>query len=426
MADKDFPHASILQGLRFTAQVAVPNVIQGLFRRRQTAAAVADRAHADGLARGFMEGMRRSYADGPVWVRVAKDEALLLIGESPIRHVLQESPDPFAADPEPKGSGMRHFQPDALTISRGVDWKERRAFTEAVLDTGKPSHRLSERFSVVCAEEAARLPAALDWDGWNKAVRRAARRIILGDSAGDDDRLSEWLGDLMDKSNPPGKGSPKLYQELLAALDKYVQAAAPGSLVSLFGDAPTTQRVRPTGQVIHWMFALGDTLAINAYRCLALLAVFADERARAVEDASFMDACLQEAMRLWPTTAMLSRVTTRAVQWDEVSVPKGTQVLIVNTFNHRDTTRHKFADSFDPSVWLADGPAAGDWSFNHFSHGPQGCPGTGVALLTGRTMLTELLGARDVRLAEPSLDPTKKLPNSLDFFSLKFELTPRA
>jgi cytochrome P450 len=196
--------------------------------------------------------------------------------------------------------------------------------------------------------------------------------------------------------------------------------------VSLFAEAPTTQRVHPTGQVIHWMFALGDTLAINAYRCLALLAVFADERARAVKDASFMDACLQEAMRLWPTTAMLSRVTTRKVEWDGVSLPKGTQLLIVNTFNHRDASRHKFADSFDPSVWLEGGTASRDWSFNHFSHGPQGCPGTGVALLAGRTMLTELLSLHEVRLLDAQLDPRKKLPDSLDFFSLKFQLTPRA
>jgi cytochrome P450 len=426
VADKDFPHASLIEGIRFTAQVAVPNVIQGLFRRRRTAAAVADRTHADGLARGFMEGMKRSYGDGPVWVRVAKDEALLLIGEAPIRHALEGSPDPFAADPEPKRSGMRHFQPDALTISRGVDWSERRAFTEAVLDTGKPSHRLADSFSAVCAQEAERLPAALDWDAWNRSVRRAARRIILGDSAGDDDRLSEWLGDLMDKSNPPGKGSPKLYRELYAALDGYVQAAEPGSLVSLFGEAPQTQRVHPTGQVIHWMFALGDTLAINAFRCLALLAMDADARVRAADDAAYMDGCLHEAMRLWPTTAMLSRETMRDVDWDGVALPKGTQLLIVNLFNHRDKSRHEFADRFEPDVWLHGGSASEDWSFNHFSHGPQGCPGTGLALLTGRTMISELLHAHDVRLLESSLDLGKQLPNSLDFFALKFELTPRA
>jgi cytochrome P450 len=426
VADKDFPHASIIEGLRFTAQVAVPNVIQGLFRRRRAAAAVADRARADSLARGFMEGMKRSYGDGPVWVRVAKDESLLLLGEAPIRHVLQGSPDPFAADPEPKRSGMRHFQPDALTISRGLDWSERRAFTEAVLDTGKPQHRLAGRFSAVCAEEAARLPAALDWDGWNRSVRRAARRIILGDSAGDDDRLSEWLGDLMDKSNPPAKGSPKLYQELHAALDKYVQAAEDGSLAGLVAQAPQTQRVHPTGQVIHWMFALGDTLAINAFRCLALLAVDADARGRAAGDAAYMDACLQEAMRLWPTTAMLSRETTREMDWDGVRVPKDTQVLIVNSFNHRDKSRHEFADRLEPAAWLDGGAATDDWSFNHFSHGPQGCPGTRIALLAGRTMLSSMLAAHEVKLLDPSLHTGKRLPNSLDFFALKFELTPRA
>jgi cytochrome P450 len=369
-----------------------------------------------------MAGLKRSYGDGPVWIRVAKDEALLLLGSGPIRHALEGSPDPFAADPEPKRSGMRHFQPDALTISRGVDWRERRAFTEAVLDTAEPRHRLADGFEAAAVEEARRVPAQLDWDGWNKAVRRAARRVILGDSAADDDRLSEWLGDLMDKSNPPGKGERKLYDELLAALGKYVDAAEAGSLASLFGDAPVTQRTHPAGQVIHWMFALGDTLAINSLRCLALLASDAEGRARAVSDRPYMEACLQEAMRLWPTTPMLSRETTRAVDWDGVKVPSGTQLLIVNTFNHRDKQRFKYADRFTPGAWL-EGDAAEEWSFNHFSHGPQGCPGVALSLLVGGAMLTEVLGTRDVRLLDTSLDTSGSLPKSLDFFGLKFELT---
>src|SRR5581483_5308475 len=117
-SDKDFPHASIVEGVRFTAQVAVPNVIQGLFRRRRTPVAVATRTGADSLAYGFMAGLRRSYGNGPLWIRVAKDEALLLLGEEAIRKVLERSPDPFASDPEPKKTGMSHFQPEALTISR--------------------------------------------------------------------------------------------------------------------------------------------------------------------------------------------------------------------------------------------------------------------------------------------------------------------
>jgi hypothetical protein len=149
MVEQDFPHASVAEGVRFTAQVAVPNVIQGLFRRRRSAVAVASRTGADKLAAGFMAGLKRSHGEGPVWIRVGKDQALLLMGEQPIRRVLEGSPEPFASDPEPKKSGMAHFQPDALTISRNPKWEQRRAFAEAVLDTGQPAHRLADRFVAV-------------------------------------------------------------------------------------------------------------------------------------------------------------------------------------------------------------------------------------------------------------------------------------
>jgi hypothetical protein len=407
----DFPRASLLEGIRFTAQVAVPNVIQGLFRRRRTATAIATRTGADGLAAGFMAGLKRSHGEGPLWIRVAKDDALLLLGRGPIRRVLEGSPDPFAADPEPKKSAMSHFQPDALTISRGAAWEDRRRFTDAVLGAVQ-----ADRVAAISSAEASSLQAKLDWERWNRCVRRVTRRIILGDRAANDDSLSEMLGELMDKSNPPGGGDSELYGRYGAALKRYVDAAEPGSLVALFDQAPQTATTRPAGQVTHWLFALGDTLAINAFRCLALLATFQPER----HDDEYLGASLQEAMRLWPTTPMLSRAAVRDVDWDGTTVPAGTQLLIVNTFNHRDRDAVPFADRFEPEAWLS-GDAADDWQFNHFSHGPQDCPGTELALLVGKAMLATVL-ERGVRLLEQQLDPDKPLPYSLDFFSLRFEL----
>ncbi len=425
MAQKDFPHASLVEGLRFTAQVALPNVIQGLFRRRRTAVAAATKAGADGLAVSFINGLRRSYGEGPLWIRVAKDEALLLLGRDAIRHGLEGSPAPFAPDPEPKKSGMAHFQPDALTISRDPEWSDRRRFTVSVLDTDKPAHRLSDQFGALAADRARALPEQLDWDAWNAAVRRVAREIILGEAAAADDELTQMLGQLMDKANPPGRGDDELLARYLTRLGAYIDAAQEGSLVGLFGQAPSTKATKPARQVTHWLFALGDTLAINALRCLALLAVHDAERERAREDAAFLGACLQEAMRLWPTTPMLARVTTRETEWDGVTVPEGTQLLIVNTFNHRDREASDFADRFAPEQWLTGG-AGSDWQFNHFSHGPQGCPGVGLSLLVGQAMLGTILRENDVRLAQPSLAADKALPHMLDYFALKFELSPRA
>ena len=63
-------------------------------------------------------------------------------------------------------------------------------------------------------------------------------------------------------------------------------------------------------------------------------------------------------MRLWPTTPMLSReTTTEDVEWGGETVPAGTQVLIVNTFGHRDRDRIDYADRFAPEEWI-EGDAA--------------------------------------------------------------------
>jgi hypothetical protein len=422
MADKDFPHASIVEGVRFTAQVAVPNVIQGLFRRRRTPVAVATRTGADSLAYGFMASLKRSYGYGPLWIRVAKDEALLLLGEDAIRKVLERSPDPFAADPEPKKSGMAHFQPDALTISRNPEWEDRRRFTEATLDTGKPQHRFAGEFQALCADEAARLATPFGWEEFNACVRRVARRVLLGDRAADDEELSELLGRLMDKSNPPGSGDDDLLATFNGKLDAYVSAASGACVAATFAEAPVSDVTHPAGQVTHWMFALGDTLAINAFRAIALLAAFDEIRERARGDNALLIACLQEAMRLWPTTPMLSRVLTSDIDWSGVKVPKDTQVLIVNTFNHRDRESLPYADAFAPEEWLPGGDAAGRFIFNHFSNGPQGCPGAGLSLLVGSALLAGLLRRGTPKALGPKLDPGKPMPHALDFFALRYEI----
>jgi cytochrome P450 len=126
-------------------------------------------------------------------------------------------------------------------------------------------------------------------------------------------------------------------------------------------------------------------------------------------------------MRLWPTTPLLSRETTAETEWHGVWVPKGTQILISNTFNHRDRGRHEFADRFAPEEWL-EGDAAEDWSFNHLSHGPQGCPGADLALFVGKAVLRQLLDERDPELLGAPFDPTKPLPHMLDFFALEFSM----
>jgi cytochrome P450 len=437
------PSASLAESVQFNQTVIVPNALQGLFRRRPDAVGIATRLDVDGRAVRLVAGLRRHHGSGPVWVRVMTDHALVMLEVEDVRRVLEGSPHPFAPDPEAKRKGMSHFQPHALTLSRGELWADRRRFTEAVLDTPKPAHRLGDRFVDVARKETAILleeleverEPRLDYDSFLRAFRRIVRRVVLGDMARDDEELSDLLAELMSQANRLPSERSDEFEPYLERIRAYVDAAAPDSLVGLFSEAPSGPDTRVEGQVTHWLFALQDTLSINALRALALIASHPEQRAEVdaelegadldtgigVASLSYLPACLQEAMRLWPTTPLLSRVTLVDLAWGGAVVPAGTQVLIVNTFHHRDPERVKYADRFAPEAWT-EGDAGRDWSFNHFSHGPQGCPGTNLALLVGTSVVAELLTRRRPRLLEPKLDPERPLPHMLNVFGVRLGL----
>ena len=382
----------------------------------------ASAANVDGHAVGLLEGMNGSYVGGPVWVKVARDDALLLLDPADVGRALDESPDPFASDPDAKRKGMVHFQPDALTISRGAEWQSRRRFTEAVLGAA-----VAERVETVTREEIRDLVAGpvrradgeLRWEPWNRALQRVTRRVILGDSAAGDWALTETLERMMSGANGmPGEPADDL-PAFERRIEAYVGRAEEGSLAAGFADAPRDELTRPAAQVTHWLFALGDTLAINALRALAVLASHDAQRdlALADSDGAYLDACLHEAMRLWPTTTMLSRVTLAPTLWIGEQAPAGTQVVISNTYGHRDRERLEFADRFAPEQWT-EGDASAYPGFNHFSRGPQGCPGTALALLVGRTAVRGVL-ERGVEPITPRLNPEKPLPHMVDFFGIR-------
>jgi len=432
----DFKHASAIEGVRFTAQVGVPNVLQGLFRRRETVVRVAGVAASDQLAYRLTAGLVRKYGPDPFYVRVAKDEALLVSHPDDIRRVLEGSPSPFASDPDAKKKGMTAFQPDALTISRGDLWANRRAFAEAVLDTGKPLHRLADGFAALAVEEADGLLASgepIQWEALNSAFQRLTRRVVLGSAAADDTALSAQLGNLMAAGNKmPGKPDAG-YADFQAHLQTYVDKPDSDALTGLIAAAPHDGDTQVAGQLVHWLFAMGDTLPANLFRALALLAThpaslavvrseFAEADpgdAAAVAEAAYTSGCLLDAMRLWPTTALFGRVLTEDYRFPNGELVKeGTQVLIHNLFNHRNRERVPFADTFAPEEW-AEGDAASDWSFNFFSNGPQGCPGAGLSIFLGTAFLARLATAGDPKVVSgPGLKPTAPLPYTLDIYGL--------
>jgi cytochrome P450 len=416
----DFASLSLLDNVRFNEAVIVPNALQGIFKRRPKAVAVATAMDVDGQAVRLLRKLRRAHDGRPVWVRVIKDRALLLLDTDDIRRALDGSPHPFASDPEAKRKGMAHFQPDALTISRGELWEDRRRFADAVLESGVREHHLAARFRAVVDEEAGALLDAggseLTYARLHGAYRRLVRRIVLGDEAAGDEALSDLLATLMDQANGmPSSPSDELapFQERMS---RYLEAAPEGSLAGLAAATPATPDTRPAGQLTHWLFATQDTLCMNVLRALALVATHPGA-------AGDPRATLLEAMRLWPTTPLLSREVLSDLTWHGVRVPAGTNVLISNTFMHRDPDRiGDAADRFTPGGWADGGDLAEDRGLNFFSHGPQGCPGANLALLIGVATMRAILSRGPLALERPSLDPAKPLAHMLDPFAIRLSV----
>lgn len=435
-----FKHASAVDGVRFTAQIGVPNLVLGLFAKRPLPTRVSTTLRGDQFGYQLVEGLVRRLGPDPFWIRLATDEVLLVHHPDDIKIVLGGSPAPFAADPDSKRKGMAAFQPNALTISRGDLWANRRRFAEAVLDTGAPLHRLAPQFLAAAHEEAEGLVqgATIRWDDLHAAVQRLTRRVVLGDAAADDTAISKQLGELMAAGNRmPGKPAGG-YDAFIARVQDYVDAAEPGSLCGLVADAPADADTDPAGQVVHWLFAMGDTLPANLLRTLALLATHPDDlaavrsaldgkdlaQADTITDQVYLAGCIQEAMRLWPTTQLFGRVAVEDVRFPTGAVvPAGKQVLIYNVFNHRNRERIDYADRFAPQEWVT-GDAAEDWSFNFFSHGPQGCPGAGLAIFLGQALLAHIVASSALELTGASLRPDRPLPYSLDIYGIGVRCTP--
>ena len=387
--------ASLGESLRFVATGLLPSLARGLFSPRPRAMKWLTKLNTDKRAIEFMDGVRNKYGgDG---VRFMRGKITVLWEEAAIREVLDNSATEYASDAGAKKKGMSQFQPDALTLSRGEEWEDRRAFNEHVLATSDERHPQAARILDVVTEEVGRLRIGdgLDWQRWERLFDHITLRVIFGNSARNDQDLTDLLEQLMKKANRIVGGDPgDDYYEFYGRIDRYLANPDPYSLVAMVADAPQSDATRIAQQIPHWMFAMRDTLGANAYRALALAVARPDLR-------SNLSGVLSEAMRLWPTTPLLARER----------VDDGSQVMLLNVFNHRDPRSADF-NEVRPD-------REGSYRFNHLSNGTQDCPGGPLVMLIGTAVLEQMLAEYELRYVGPSLEP---VPEMLDFFQIRFDV----
>ena len=117
-----------------------------------------------------------------------------------------------------------------------------------------------------------------------------------------------------------------------------------------------------------------------AFRALALLATHPEQAGRAREEIAASDpvepavlpyvrGCVQESVRLWPTTPALLR---DSLSGSGSELPAGTGYFVYTPLFHRDPESVAHPHEFAPQDWL-DGTAENTPALVPFSSGPACC-----------------------------------------------------
>lgn len=400
---------------RLLGTVVVPILAQGVIARRPRMVALAGRLGTDDRGVRALQGLRERHGPGPLRLRLPGRTVVVLLDPADVATVLAGGP--FAPASLEKRGALGHFQPHGVLASDGPEREPRRAWNEAVLETGRPRHSRGDVFGRAVAEEMGHLRDAtppgssLTWDAFAVSWWRAVRRIVLGDRARDDHALTDTLTRLRRSANWAGLAPrrPARYAALRAGLRRHLDRAGPGSLAEMIAATAPGPEIEPADQVAHWLFAF-DAAAAVTLRALALLAAHPD----ADRDGPGLRAAVLESARLWPTTPLILRDTTAETPWG----PAGTAVAIPTWYLHRDSAHRADADRFAPGQWR-DRRADADPGLVPFSAGPAACPGRDLVTATAATALGVLLDGRGYA-SDPALPGGgRPLPRGLNPYALR-------
>lgn len=434
-----------LRAVRLLTQLAGPSVLAGAIARRRSTLPLLEKAQADATTPELVSELRREFGDGPLLLKLPGRRVVVILDSKDAIRVLTETPDPFTPASREKVAALSTFQPHGVLVSRGLIRTARREFNETVLETGQPLHHLAGPMTETVLCEMEQLNALvtthgyLDADSFLPAWWNMVRTLVLGESAREDNSVTDQLWALRSQGNwsyllPHRR---RLREKFVENLYRYAAIAEPTSLIAIVNQTPAESIVDAIGQVPHWLFAF-DAAGIVTIRALALLATHPQHRRRALEEISaagahqpaqysYLRGCILESARLWPTTPVILRDSTAPTQWPstegDAEIPADSAFMILTAAFHRDPHNVPFADTFTPEAWL-DGRAETQ-AFMPFSGGPAVCPGQNLVLFIATTALANLLRGNGFSLeSTPIIEPTSAVPATLNHYSLHFRATP--
>jgi cytochrome P450 len=110
----------------------------------------------------------------------------------------------------------------------------------------------------------------------------------------------------------------------------------------------------------------------------------------------YVDACINETMRLKPVAPILMLEPIRDTKLGEVELPAGTLVMCLMRAGATDEGRFPEAQMFDPGRWLNVSATSSKRVVMPFGAGPRLCPGRYLAILEMKMVMAMLLSQFEI------------------------------
>lgn len=397
-----------------------------------------------------------------VWFR--KTPSLVLTDHELISKILRERPDDFGRTQRTAVLGREIGLTPGLFSAEGAAWKVQRrmvmsAFSPTQIRSYFPSMvRVTERMRARwqrAADKGARIDLLDDLMRYTvDTITGLAFGNDVNTIESDDDIIQQHLNTVFPAMArrafaavpywrwfklPADRQLDRSVIEINKAIDGFIAQArqrladdparreAPPNLLEAFivsaeqeGGKITDLEIR--GNVLTMLLAGEDTTANSMAWMLSLLIANPDKLARlqqevrqafppgqaptmdALNQLEYMDACINETMRLKPVAPFLAVQALREVVINNIRVPRDT--LIWTLFRHDATSDRYFSDaaSFEPQRWMAQAdPADGSGARMNakgitmpFGSGPRICPGRYLALLEIKLCMSMLMRDFDI------------------------------
>lgn len=441
--------------LRLQRYVSGPAFLWGLVAPNRLFVSWLSKLNAGQSTTRFLSDLRQKYRSDHLWSWFPFGRTLLVLNRESMDAVLVSKEN--AADPILKKHALSQFIPDALVISSGDEWQDRRRFNESALDSGG-LHRHRDAFRDIVFREVDRLIterfAELRWADFQTLGERISQQVVLG-SGQTKPEMTEQLAQLVRRGNwyilpRHRRYFAAFYEQIEAYLtrhrasfkDSHRGQHARGEPVPARclmhdsaelledGSAGTSTQV-PT-QIGFWFFVLKDAVELHVARTLALIAAHPEVQdrvrqeirnvgtstAQAIDGLQYLGACIREQLRLWtPVPILLRRAVKSFSLRGEIPIEAGQQIAIHTGFYHRDPgVFGEVADRFSPGSVTSAFPTV-----YFFSRDRQSCAGQFLAMFLLKATLAALLVRFRFELIGPAIR-SGRIPYLYDHF--KVELRP--